>query len=97
MKKRTIKLRFKLLLLVVFLAYAAFLIFSQQSNISGLIAEQQALNEQYDQAQIELQRLKDQSEYMNTKDYIEDTARARLGYAYEDEIILTTEDSGSNG
>lgn len=96
MKKRTVKLRFKLMLLAVFLAYAAFLIFSQQSNIGNLLAEQQTLNAQYDQAQMELQRLKDKSEYMNTKDYVEDTARKRLGYAYEDEIILTTPDDGTN-
>lgn len=96
MKKRTIKLRFKLLLLAVFLAYAAFSIFTQQSNISGLLSEQQSLNAQYEQAQIELQRLKDQSEYMNTRDYIEDTARERFNYAYEDEIILKTPDEDPN-
>lgn len=96
MKKRTVKLRFKLMLLAAFLAYAAFLIFSQQANIGDLLAEQQTLNAQYDQAQMELQRLKDKSEYMNTKDYVEDTARKRLGYAYEDEIILATSDDGTN-
>ena len=92
MKNRKIKLRFKLLLLTVFLAYAAFSVFSQQTNINGLLAEQETLNEQYTQAQMELQRLQDESEYMNTKDYVEDTARERLGYAYGDEIILTVPD-----
>lgn len=96
MKKRTIKLRFKLLLLILFLAYAAFLILTQQRNINSLLAEQKVLSEQYEQQQMELQRLEDKSEYMNTKDYIEDTARARLGYAYEDEVIMTTPGSGTN-
>ena len=92
MKNRRIKLRFKLMLLAVFLAYAAFSIFTQQSNINSLLAEQESLNEQYAQAQMELQRLQDKSEYMKTKDYVEDTARKRLGYAYGDEIILTVPD-----
>lgn len=89
MKKKTIRLRFKLLIVAAFMAYAVFSICTQQSNINGLLAEQQALSERYEQAQIELQRLQDQSDFMNTKDYVEDTARERLGYAYDDEIILT--------
>jgi cell division protein FtsL len=94
MKKRTIRLRFKLLLLAVFLAYAVFSVCSQQANINDLLSEQRALAEQYEKAQIELQKLQDQSDYMNTKEYIEDTARERLGYAYENEIILTTPGNG---
>jgi|AGTN01.3.fsa_nt_gi Septum formation initiator. len=96
MKKRTVRLRFKLLLLTVFLAYAVFMICSQQENIGGLLTEQETLSERYEQAQIELQRLKDQSAYMNTRDYIEDTARERLGYVYENEIILTPPDGDAN-
>ena len=96
MKNRKIKLRFKLLLLAVFMSYAAFSIYTQQTNINGLLTEQEALHEQYAQAQVELQRLQDESEYMNTKDYIEDTARERFGYAYGDEIILTVPDDGTD-
>ena len=96
MKKRTIKLRFKLLLLAVFLAYTAFSVYTQQMNISGLQTEQETLSAQYEQAQMELQRLQDQSDYMNTKDYIEDTARERFGYVYEDEIIITAPDEDAN-
>jgi len=96
MKKRTVKLRFKLMLLVVFLAVAGVSIYRQQANINNLLAEQQTLNAQYEQAQLELQRLQDQSEYMNTEDYIEDTARERLGYAYEDEIIVTEPSDAPN-
>jgi len=96
MNKRTVKLRFKLLLLIVFLVFAGMTIYRQQSNINSLLAEQQTLNAQYEQAQMDLQRLQDQSDYMNTKDYIEDTARARLGYAYEDEIILSAPSDGQD-
>ncbi len=96
MKKRTIKLRFKLLLLAAFLAYTAFSIYTQQMNISGLQAEQQTLSARYEQAQMELQKLQDQNDYMNTKDYIEDTARERFGYAYEDEIVIEGPGEGTN-
>jgi cell division protein FtsL len=82
------------MLLAVFLAYAAFSIFSQQTNINQLLAEQESLSEKYAQAQMELQRLQDESAYMNTKDYVEDTARERLGYAYGDETILTVPGDG---
>jgi len=96
MKNRTVKLRFKLLILVVFLTFAGLSIYRQQAHINALLAEQQTLNSQYEQAQMELQRLQDQSEYMNTEDYIEDTARERLGYAYEDEIILPAPSDGAD-
>ena len=95
MKKRTIKLRFKLLLLAAFLTYAVFSVYTQQVRIADLRAEQEALNTRYAQAEMELQRLQDQSDYMNTKDYIEDTARERFGYAYEDEIILTPDEDSN--
>ena len=96
MKNRTVKLRFKLLLLIVFLTFAGLSIYRQQTHINDLLAEQQTLNSQYEQAQMELQRLQDQSDYMNTEDYIEDTARERLGYAYEDEIILPAPSDGTD-
>jgi cell division protein FtsB len=96
MKTRTVKLRFKLLLLTVFLAFAGISIYRQQANINSLLAEQQTLSAQYEQAQLELQRLQDQSDYMNTEDYIEDTARERLGYAYQDEIVLPAPSGNPN-
>jgi cell division protein FtsB len=96
MKTRTVKLRFKLLLLTVFLAFAGISIYRQQANINSLLAEQQTLSAQYEQAQLELQRLQDQSDYMNTEDYIEDTARERLGYAYQDEIVLPAPSDNPN-
>lgn len=79
-------------MLAAFLVVAAFSIYGQQKNIGTLRAEQETLNTQYEQAQIELQRLQDQEDYMKTKDYVEDTARERFGYAYQDEIILTEGD-----
>ncbi|MGI5849524.1 MAG: FtsB family cell division protein [Christensenellales bacterium] len=88
MKKRKIKLRFKLLLLACFLVYTGFSIFAQQTNINDLLSERETLNSAYKQAQTDLERLKHQSEYMNTDNYIENTARDKLGLIYENEIIF---------
>lgn len=90
MKKRTIKFRFKLLLLACFLAYTCFSIFSQQDNIGKLMEEQQVLTQQYEQMQTELSRLQHKREYMNTKAYVENEARRKFGLVYEGELIFET-------
>lgn len=96
MKKRTIKLRFKLLLLACFLAYTGFVIFSQQANIGELKAEQEQLAQQYEQLQTDLSRLQHKSEYMNTKDYVENAARDRFGLVYNGELIFETGNESGN-
>ena len=88
MKKRKIKLRFKLLLLTCFLVYAGISIFTQQANIGQLLAEQEELNAQYTQAQTDLERIEHQSAYMDTDRYVENAARDKFGLTYENEIIL---------
>ncbi len=96
MKKRTIKLRFKLLLLACFLTYTGFVIFSQQANIGELKAEQEQLTQQYEQLQTDLSRLQHKSEYMNTKDYVENAARDRFGLVYNGELIFEAENENEN-
>ena len=88
MKKRKIKLRFKLLILAVFLAYTGFSVYSQQANIGQLLGEQEALNIQYEQAQTDLSRLQHRREYMNTEKYIENTAREKFGLVYDNELVF---------
>ena len=92
MKKRKVKLRFKLLLLAFFLVYAGVSIYTQQVNINTLLTEKETLNQEYEQAQTELSRLQHQSEYMNSESYVENTAREKFGLAYEDEIIFESEE-----
>ncbi len=92
MKKRKIKFRFKLLLLTLFLVYAGISICLQQENIGMLLDEQKALNERYEEAQTELERLEHKNEYMNTEKYVENAAREKLGLAYKDELVITPED-----
>jgi len=88
MKRRRIKLRFKFLILAVFLTYACFAIFGQQTKINELKLEQESLSLEAEQAQIELDRLEHKSEFMNTNEYIENTARERFGLVYENELII---------
>lgn len=89
MKKRRIRLRFKLLLLTLFLAYVGVSIYLQQFDIDKLLEDQQGLSAQYALTQTELSRLEHKSEYMGTKDYIENEARKRFGFVYDNEYIFT--------
>ena len=91
MKKRKVKLRFKLLLLAAFLVYAGFAIYSQQMNINALEAEQEALMSEYTQVQTDLSRLQHVSDYMYTDDYVEDAAREKFGLVYPGEIVIMPE------
>ena len=93
MKKRTIKPRFKFLLLAVFLAYAGFAIYGQQVKISELKSQQEALVQSVEQAETDLSRLEHKSEYMSTNEYIENVAREKFGLAYEDELIIETQEN----
>lgn len=92
MKKRKIKFRFKLLLLALFLVYVGVSIYIQQINISALLVEQDELNERYETTQTEFDRLEHKSEYMNTQDYVENEAREKFGYVYDNEYVLTPSD-----
>jgi cell division protein DivIC len=92
MKNRKVKLRFKLLILAVFLVYAGIAIFGQQTKIDELKAKQEALTIEAEQAQTELNRLEHKKAYMNTNEYIENTARERFGLVYENELILQEDD-----
>jgi len=88
------KFRFKLLLLALFLVYAGITIYGQQVKIESLQEEQQVLSERAQNTQTELDRLEHKSEYMNTEEYVENTARERFGLTYENEIVIETEENG---
>lgn len=96
MKKRKIKFRFKLLLLAFFLVYVGVSIYIQQMNINTMLDEQKVLNEQYEQTKIEKDRLEHKSEYMNTQDYVENEAREKFGFVYDNEYVLTPAENSEN-
>ncbi len=91
-KKKKAGFKIKLVLLAAFLIYAGFSIYTQQINIDELQSQNEGLEQQYEQVQDELARLEHQSEYINTQNYIENTARDKLGMVYSDEIILEPEE-----
>jgi cell division protein FtsB len=93
MKNRKVKLRFKFAILAVFLTYAGIAIFGQQVKINDLEAQQEALTISVEQAQTELDRLEHKEAYMNTNEYVENTARERFGLVYEGELILEDNDT----
>jgi|GEM_PF-1139363 len=96
MKKRKVKFRFKLLLLAFFLVYVGVSIYIQQTNINTLLDEQKALSEQYEQIKLEKDRLEHKNEYMNTQDYVENEAREKFGFVYENEYVLTPAEQGKD-
>ena len=54
--------------------------------------EQEAqLQEQKESEESRTSRLKEEQEYVNSKEYVEDTAKSKLGMAYKDEIIFKEE------
>lgn len=91
LKKRKVKFKFKLILLACFLVYTGIAIYTQQMNIDFLRNEKQQLNEKYEQAQADYDRLKHQSSYMYTDKYVENAARDKFGLTYEGEIIMEPE------
>lgn len=95
MKKRRIKLRFKLVMLTIFLVYAGVAIYGQQMKIIQLQKEHDTLVNQAEQVQTEFDRLQHKKDYMLTNDYIENSAREKFGLVYEDEIILEPGNSSS--
>lgn len=84
------------MLLTFFLIYVGVSIYIQQLNINTLLNEQKALSEQYEQTKIEKERLNHKSEYMNTQDYVENEAREKFGFVYDNEYVFTPAEENEN-
>lgn len=84
------------MLLAFFLIYVGVSIYIQQMNINTLLDEQKALSEQYEQTKIEKERLDHKSEYMNTQDYVENEAREKFGFVYDNEYVFTPAENDGN-
>ena len=50
--------------------------------------QQKQLEAQLEEEQQRAEELKEQEEYVGSEQYIEDTARAKLGMAHKDEIVF---------
>jgi cell division protein FtsB len=62
--------------------------YAKQLNINELQNRNTELTQEYTQAETDLQRLQHQSDYINTDNYVENTAREQFGLTYEGEIKL---------
>ena len=54
--------------------------------------KEQLLTEQIKQEKMRQEEIEEFKKYTETKKYIEETAREKLGLVYEDEIIIQTEE-----
>ena len=79
--------------LIILALFALFVVMA--SNSISLRKEKRALEKQYSELQVKLQKeeerfdyLTERQAYMQTMSYIEEVARERLGLVYEEEIIF---------
>ena len=52
------------------------------------IAQEESLNEQLEAETERQEALKEREQYVNSRDYIEDVARSKLGLVYKNEIVF---------
>lgn len=77
-----------LLIITLLCIYAVWTLISQQIEIQKTKKELADLNSRLEQQNKLHDKLKKQSEIVNTPEYIEKTARDELGFAAPDEIIF---------
>ena len=92
MEKKRKKVNLRLLLtrglLCVLVLYLCGLFIAQQFNISRLAKEEDALNQQYTEAERTNQELTKEYEAAGTPEYIEKVARDKLGFMKPDEKLF---------
>ena len=87
-KTYTLKMRTKLILTMMILAYFLFLFIQQSFEISSKQKTMDELREAISDAEHENEILSRQIEYSKSKEYIEQVARDRLGWVKEGETIF---------
>lgn len=90
-KKRKVKLRFKLLILLACAIYAAFVLANQSTVMGQLNKEKNDLQKQYEQQKAEYAELENEAQYVGSDAYVEKTAREKLGWVKEDETKFVQE------
>ena len=81
------------LLIVVFVASATGIEIMQLHKKSQTLAvTERQLESQIEEAKLEAENLVNREKYMQTKKYIEDEAKNKLGLVYPDEIVIRPSD-----
>ena len=93
-KSRQNRLGMVLVLTVVVLMMLVVAYNSRQMKVklASYKEKEQLLTEQIKQEKIRQEEIEEFKKYTETKKYIEETAREKLGLVYEDEIIIQTEE-----
>lgn len=94
MKGRS-KIKFKTILLLLFVVYVAFTFVKQQITLNILDNRLNAVTSKVNAAEEENKRLNNQIKYIKTNEFIENEARQKLGLVKKGEIMFvdTAKDS----
>ncbi|ADL67842.1 FtsB family cell division protein [Thermoanaerobacterium thermosaccharolyticum] len=94
MKERS-KIKFKTILLLLFVAYVAFTFVKQQITLNILDNRLNAVTSKVNAAEEENKKLNNQIKYIKTNEFIENEARQKLGLVKKGEIMFvdTAKDS----
>ncbi|MBO5489713.1 MAG: septum formation initiator family protein [Eubacterium sp.] len=91
-KKRRTSLILVMTIIGLFLCTLVIQGVNLRADCKALQQQQTELKAQKKQLQKEKKAIKEKSEYMETDQYIEDTAREKFGLIYDDEIIFKPEE-----
>jgi cell division protein FtsB len=64
----------------------------QKAKLAAYQEKEQTLTQQIEEEQERTEEIEELKKYTQTKKYVEEVAREKLGLVYEDEIIIQTED-----
>lgn len=96
MRARSLKGTGATAIMVVVFAMIVFIILFQSQDLKTRKAELQKeatyLEQQIHEQEKRSEEIAEYSKYVQTKQYVEDMARTRLGLVYKDEIIFETDD-----
>lgn len=76
------------IIVLVFLVVMAVQIYRVKQKDDAYAAEEEALMQQYEDETQRAAEIDDLEAYMQTMQFIEDTAKSKLGLAYDNEIIF---------
>ncbi|WP_084758009.1 FtsB family cell division protein [Defluviitalea phaphyphila] len=86
--KKTFKIRWNAIFILIFLLMIAFKSYDLQKINKELEAQKKEYSKQIEMAKEEQESLLEEKEYSQSKEYIEKVAREKLGLIKEDEIIF---------
>ena len=76
------------IIVLVFLTVMAVQIYQMKQKDEAYAAQEDLLQEQYEEETQRAEELVELEAYMQSDEYIEDTAKNRLGLVYDNEIII---------